>query len=52
MLAMSRINSIFCFLILGLISTPVVADEDIFKIGVEALNNKDYYFAVATEATV
>src|SRR4029077_12645357 len=28
-------------------STPVVADEDIFKVGVEALNKKDYYFAVA-----
>jgi tetratricopeptide (TPR) repeat protein len=45
--AMTRIKPVFCFLILGLISTPVAADEDIFKIGVEALNKKDYYFAVA-----
>ena len=44
---MIRLNSIFCLLILGMIGTPAAADEDIFKIGVEALNKKDYYFAVA-----
>src|SRR5206468_12714344 len=43
--AMMRLNSIFCLLFLGL-SAPAAADEDIFKIGVEALNRKDYHFAV------
>src|SRR4029077_12356818 len=44
---MIRLNSIFCVLFLALVCSPAAADEDIFKIGVEALNKKDYYFAVA-----
>ena len=43
---MIRLKPTICLLILGLISTPVVADEDIFKIGVEALNKKEYRFAI------
>ena len=45
--AMSRFNSIFCLLILGLVCTRATADEDIFKIGVSALNKKEYRFAIA-----
>jgi tetratricopeptide (TPR) repeat protein len=43
---MRRIFSALSLLILALISAPAVADEDIFKIGVEALNKKDYRFAI------
>jgi tetratricopeptide (TPR) repeat protein len=45
--AMIRINSISCLLILGLACTRAAADEDIFKIGMEALKKNDYRFAIA-----
>lgn len=43
---MSRFKPILCLLILGLISTSAVADEDIFKVGVEALNKEQYRLAI------
>jgi tetratricopeptide (TPR) repeat protein len=45
--AMSRFKPVLSLLVLGMFSAPVAADEDIFKIGVDALNKKDYRFAIA-----
>src|SRR5947207_263564 len=44
---MLRFKPVIGLLVLGLFPALVVADEDIFKIGVEALNKKDYRFAIA-----
>jgi tetratricopeptide (TPR) repeat protein len=45
--AMSPSKPILCLLTLGLISTSVAADEDIFSVGIQALNKEEYHFAIA-----
>src|SRR5438105_1345980 len=44
---MLRFKPVIGLMILCLFSAAVSADEDIFKVGVEVLNKKDYFFAVA-----
>src|SRR5689334_1267599 len=44
---MSRFTELFCFGILGIISTTAAASEDLLEVGESALRGNKFHFAIA-----